>query len=235
MYMAGGLSGAANARTHVWRRTYDQADLGYIENTGLLRTWGYSSLSDKRIKKDIEDINDNFALDKILLIQPTTYNYIEKEKNNNGKIYGFIAQQIREVIPEAVNITNGIIPNIYKTCLVLNKRKIYYSIPSDVPIDTEIIIMDNVDGKGDRYKIKEIYEDYFIIDKDIDGIDCFVKGYEINDLHHLDKNYIYTLNVCATQELHRRMEAQNVIIKSQEERIKELEIKIEKLMNYISI
>ena len=83
--------------------------------------------------------------------------------------------------------------------------------------------MDNVDGKGDRYKIKEIYEDYFIIDEDIEGNDCFVKGYEINDLHHLDKNYIYTLNVCATQELHRRMEAQ-------EKRIKELETKIEQLI-----
>jgi hypothetical protein len=74
-----------------------------------------------------------------------------------------------------------------------------------------------------------------VIDEDIDGDDCFVFGYCIDDLNALDKSYIYTLNVCATQELHRRMETQNVIIKSQDERIKELEIKIEKLMNYISI
>ena len=56
-----------------------------------------------------------------------------------------------------------------------------------------------------------------------------IHGTEIDDFHTLDKNYIFTLNVCATQELHRRMEAQNVIIKSQDERIKELEIKVEKL------
>ena len=41
-----------------------------------------------------------------------------------------------------------------------------------------------------------------------------------------DKSYIFTLNVCATQELHRR-------IVSQEERIKELETKLEKLISYI--
>ena len=58
-------------------------------------------------------------------------------------------------------------------------------------------------------------------------------GYCIDDLHGLDKSYIYTLNVCATQELHRRIEAQKVIIQSQDERIKELETKLEKLINYI--
>ena len=45
-------------------------------------------------------------------------------------------------------------------------------------------------------------------------------------MNGLDKSYIYTLNVCATQELHRRIE-------SQDKRIKELETKLEKLINYV--
>ena len=57
----------------------------------------------------------------------------------------------------------------------------------------------------------------------------YIHGTEVEDFHTLSKEYIFTLNVCATQELHRRMEVQNVIIKSQEERIKELETKVEKL------
>jgi hypothetical protein len=56
----------------------------------------------------------------------------------------------------------------------------------------------------------------------------FIHGTEIDDFHTLSKEYIFTLNVCATQELHRRIEAQD-------KRIKELETKLEKLMNYISI
>ena len=64
-------------------------------------------------------------------------------------------------------------------------------------------------------------------------------------MNGLDKTYIFTLNVCATQELHRRIEAHNVIIKSQDERINsqgvhilsqnerinELETKVERLLN----
>jgi hypothetical protein len=86
-------------------------------------------------------------------------------------------------------------------------------------IDTEVQIHDKEGGQGKRYKIKEIYYDYFVIDEDIDTDDCFVFGYCIDDLHGLDQSYIFTINVCDTQELHRRIE-------SQDKRIKELELTI---------
>ncbi len=202
----------------------DDIDMGYFDANTNFWTYGLYNLSDRRIKRDIVEINDDDALNKILLIQPTTYYYKDEARNkDNGKIYGFIAQQIKEVIPDTVSITQDIIANIYKTCLVYNKREIYHNIPQDVVIDTEIQILVKEGGNGKRYKIKEIHEDHFVIDEDIDADDCFVFGYCIDDLHGLDKSYIYTLNVCATQELHRRMEAQ-------EKRIKELETKIEQLI-----
>ncbi len=65
-----------------------------------------------------------------------------------------------------------VIANIYKTCLVYNKREIYHSIPQDVEIDTEVRILDKEGGdKGKCYKIKEIYDDHFVIDEDIEGND----------------------------------------------------------------
>jgi hypothetical protein len=204
------------------------ASNGNVVIGGNLNVGSLTNPSDSRIKKDIEDINDDTALNKILLIQPTTYNYIDEERNKGfGKVYGFIAQQIREVIPEAVPIieTTTPIPNIYNSCLIHNKREVYYSIPFDTPIDTSVKIDDLL------YKIKEIYEDYFVIDKDIEAVEAFVYGYNIEDFHTLDKTYIFTLNVCATQELHRRIEAQNVGIKSHEDRIKDLEMKIERMLS----
>ena len=56
----------------------------------------------------------------------------------------------------------------------------------------------------------------------------FIHGTEIDDFHTLDKSYIYTLNVCATQELHRRIEAQD-------KRIKELELKMVDILKYLSL
>ena len=199
---------------------------GNVVIGGNLNVGSLTNPSDSRIKKDIEDINDDNALNKLLLIQPTTYNYIDVERNKGfGKVYGFIAQQIKEVIPEAVPIIQYIIPNIYKSCLIKNKREVYHSIPFDTPIDTDIRM------KESMYKIKEIYEDYFVIDNDIEADEVFVYGYSVDDFHTLNKDYIFTLNVCATQELHRRIEAQNVVIKSHEDRIKELETKMDRMLS----
>jgi hypothetical protein len=36
----------------------------------------------------------------------------------------------------------------------------------------------------------------------------FVYGTEVNDFHVLNKEYINTLNICAVQELHRKIELQ---------------------------
>ena len=54
----------------------------------------------------------------------------------------------------------------------------------------------------------------------------FLIGTEVNDFHFLDKSYIFTLNVCATQDLHRKITKQEEIIASLITRIEELERKI---------
>jgi hypothetical protein len=228
--LGGNYSQKLHLHTHTYFGTYGRRlsiqENGNVVIGGNVNVGSLTNPSDSRIKKDIEDINDDTALNKILLIQPTTYNYIDIERNKGfGKVYGFIAQQIKEIIPEAVPIIQYIIPNIYKSCLINNKREVYHSIPSNIPIDTEVKI------RCSDYKIKEIYEDYFVIDKDIETEEAFVFGYSVDDFHTLNKDYIFTLNVCATQELHRRIEAQSLFLKSQDDRIKDLETKMERLLS----
>jgi hypothetical protein len=228
--LGGNYSQKLHLRTHYYGNTQGRRlsiqENGNVVIGGNVNVGSLTNPSDSRIKKDIEDINDDTALNKLLLIQPKIYNYIDEERNKGfGKVYGFIAQQIKEIIPEAVPIIQYIIPNIYKSCLINNKREVYHSIPSNIPIDTEVKI------RGSDYKIKEIYEDHFVIDKDIETDEAFVYGYSVDDFHTLNKDYIFTLNVCATQELHRRIEAHNVVIQSHEDRIKELETKMERMLS----
>ena len=185
--------------------------------------------SDKRYKQDIEDINDDSALQMILAITPKTYRYIDETKGTDI-VYGFIAQQIKEVIPEAVEILYNMMPNIYKLCRCEGNRKIYVVLPKDA-LGSEIEIRDI--GK---YKISKVEDEYievvkYLDDKVIPDGDNFVYGYAINDFHMIKKEYIFTLNVCATQELHKRIENQNIVIKSLEDRIKELETKMTMLLN----
>ena len=40
----------------------------------------------------------------MLAIQPKTYKYIDEIGRGSSVVYGFIAQQINEVIPEAVEL-----------------------------------------------------------------------------------------------------------------------------------
>jgi len=84
-------------------------------------------LSDRRIKKDIKEIDDSSALEKFRLIKPSKYKYIEPMLSGrpDKEVYGFIAQEVAEVLPESVTIgeahegTNqGRIPNIMSMCRI---------------------------------------------------------------------------------------------------------------------
>jgi hypothetical protein len=185
--------------------------------------------SDSRIKEDIQDINDDTALQSILAIEPKTYKYIDKVVKGDKKVYGFIAQQIREVIPEAVSIEKSYIPNIM---LLEDYNDSIITLPSQ-PTKVEIKVNDKIrcydkDNKIVDVVVDEVIDDLTFRTQLLDYTDnkIYVHGTEIDDFHTLDKSYIFTLNVCGTQELHRR-------IISQEERIKELETKMEQILNNI--
>jgi len=83
----------------------------YVEQS--VRAQGFVAISDKRIKSNIVDINDTYALDQIRAIKPKYYEYIDKKSRGSSSVIGFIAQEIKEVIPRAVAVTDGRIPNIY--------------------------------------------------------------------------------------------------------------------------
>ena len=209
-------------------RGIDQGLIAEMYATGWMYIGG-SLLqgSDSRIKTNIKDIDDDEALNLILAIEPKTYEYIDK-KRGSDTVYGFIAQQVKEVIPRAIQIVSDILPNIYKIC-ECEGDIIYCSIPQDVSINTEIKLID-IDDKEVVHKILEIGEDYIRIDSVLEVNNVFVFGYNVDNFHRMSKEYIYTLNVCATQILSRKIEAQSVVIKSYEDRIKDLETKVVMLM-----
>ena len=183
---------------------------------------------DIRIKEDIQDINDDSALQMILSIEPKTYKYIDKIENGNKKVYGFIAQQVQKVIPEAVSLENAYIPNImmlayYNDDIITLPHK---------PAKVAIKIKDKLkcyDNNNNLVEVEvtEIINDISFMIKDLNkkykNNKIFVYGTLVNDFQILSKEYIYTLNVGATQELYRQIKEQGDIIKSREEEINKLD------------
>ena len=91
-------------------------------------------------------------------------------------------------------------------------------------VDDEISIITDKEGKK-IYKIVDVNDNTFTIDKSLEGDKCLVYGTKINDFHTLDKNYIFTLNVCATQELYKLIQQQQIIINDLQNRLSILENK----------
>jgi hypothetical protein len=71
------------------------------DGAGYLRASAWTYGSDKRIKENISYIES--GIDKVMKLKPATFDYIDGAKNN----IGWIAQDIQEVIPEAVSIVNA--------------------------------------------------------------------------------------------------------------------------------
>jgi len=210
-------------------------------NSSIWTTGNVISSSDERIKMNIRDLQDDGALQMILNIQPKTYNYIDMRGRSDGlavpmntlaaPVYGFIAQQIKSVIPDAVRIQSEFIPNIF---LVAEYNNNIITLPSNnlkiiIGIDSKVKCYDMRDNTIIVEVVEIINEVSFKI-KDIQYMDnrIFVYGTEVNDFHALNKEYINTLNVCAVQELHRK-------IVSQQNEIKELNEKVNVLLNYIDL
>ena len=78
----------------------------------------FIAISDKRIKENIIDIEDTNALNKLRLLQPKTYDYVDKVTRGNTNVIGFIAQEVKEVLPRAVSLIKDYVPNFMTRCKI---------------------------------------------------------------------------------------------------------------------
>jgi hypothetical protein len=96
----------SNADHHDFNRTSngdiirfrrDTTIIGGISSTTAGTT--YSTTSDRRLKDNIEPIAD--ATDKLMDMKPVTHTWIDNP--DEPQVHGFIAQEMQEVVPEAVS------------------------------------------------------------------------------------------------------------------------------------
>jgi hypothetical protein len=89
----------ASGSTYKHRATflYQGTEVGSVKanNTGTT----YNTTSDRRLKENIELITD--GKEKLLAMKPSTFNFINDESKT--KTHGFIAQEMKEILPEAVS------------------------------------------------------------------------------------------------------------------------------------
>ncbi len=95
---------------YVWNMGYDNNSNDFViydGNVGVRLTaensQSWSSVSDARYKKNIESIDVKSAMEQVMKGRGVYYNYLSDPEDAKPKI-GFIAQELREILPEVVDV-----------------------------------------------------------------------------------------------------------------------------------
>ena len=97
--------------------------------------------SDQRIKTNIVNLNADKMINVFRNLRPISFDFIDPMKNYGKKHFGFIAQEVNEILPEGISLNNDAIPN--------NMMKANIAKPSETdetpcftlkPIDTDITL-----------------------------------------------------------------------------------------------
>ena len=201
--------------------------------------------SDSRIKKDIVDIDDTSALEKLRLIQPKTYKYRNEEERGSDTVYGFIAQDVSNVLPYAVKTDANPVPTILSSSnvtavtdtsvqLTLDK-----TIPDDINLTNTSSIFITVDGVGGYVcpVISTTGNNIITIEKtsELSNITststAYIFGEHVQDFHHLDKNAIFTIATAALQEVDRQLQSEKTKVSTLETQVADLLARVTALEN----
>ena len=87
--------------------------------------------SDSRIKSNITDIADDEALRLCNQLKPKRYTYTDVVSHGTSPVIGFIAQEVKEEIPEAAFQRTAYIPNIYQLATV-NEGVLEFATPLEL-------------------------------------------------------------------------------------------------------
>jgi len=156
-----------------------------------------------KIKKDIQDLDDNECLNKLLALRPVKYRYIDITKNFDPikSVYGFIAEEVKDVLPEAVNDKEKeLIPNIYTMGSVQND---ILTIEKELEIDVEYTCY--LENETIKIKVlQDLSNNNYQIDRTYEiKTDIFVYGKVDDNFHILKKEYFHALTISSVQELHK--------------------------------
>lgn len=160
--------------------------------------------SDARIKNvlGVSDGRDDLAA--LAKIEVTNYTYKDVIAKGSDACKKVIAQQVEKVFPQAVRKETDVVPDIYQPAVLAENG--WIELVTDLkPGERVKLIGENEEG---IHEVLEVGEGKFrTAFAPADESKVFVFGREVDDFRVVDYEAISMLNVSATQELSRRVEA----------------------------
>ena len=242
----GSHNSALTYRYYAYGSTFGQLASGYnsysIYANQRIAAVEFNAHSDRRIKKNITDINDSSALDKIRLLEPKIYNYIDEKDRGTSNVYGFIAQEVANVLPYAVTVSEGDIPNILTNSNVsVTSDSNVLELRLDTTVEgltlsnTSVINIITDKDKDLKCNVLSFSESNVITIENTDEFsnvtNAFIKGEQISDFNHLNKDAIWAVSTAALQEVDRQLQAEKTKVVTLETQVANLLARVTALEN----
>ena len=217
--------------------------------------------SDERIKYDIVDISDDQALITLRNLKPKKYRYKDWVDDSSENVYGFIAQEVEEVLPNSVTKQTSYIPNImdiaevshiqYETesesesCILTFKtdhtdisvNDCIYCRDSSLNYITDIEIIEIIDSK--TIKINKAFTTTEMTFPNGAGGSTtnviVVSGKLVDDFQVLEKNRIWTVATAALQEVERQLQAEKSKVETLENQVLTLNSELAAIKTHLGL
>ena len=205
----------------------------------------FNAVSDARIKNIRGRLSTTAALENVMALKPTHYNYIDSIAEGSTRKTGFIAQEVKAVVPEAVTATQKrFIPDVYKLAESVNYDAETALLHVTLPATHDLVAGDSVrfiTKAGDATAlVAQIDANNAVVFNNFAGpIDAaelesvFVFGKWVTDFHTVDYDHLYTMGIGAIQALQQQLSALksecDVKLKAQAEATTELKYRVERL------
>lgn len=163
----------------------------------------FNAFSDVRIKEIQGPSDSENDLQSLLQIEVTDYYYRDKIVNGDRQQKKVIGQQVATVFPQAVKTHTDVVPDIFKPASIADG---WVSLPAHgLQVGERVrFLLEGVEPQ--IYTIEAVTPDSFQVSLDSEG-EVFVYGREVNDFHVVDYDALAMLNISATQELYKIIDA----------------------------
>ena len=229
-----------NGHAGPWASNPWTRDMSIYAHRGMASGDGFFVVSDARIKEiqSRSDVEDD--LEALTKLKVTDYSYVDKVQHGDRIEKKLIAQEVREVYPQAVSLRKDFVPTIFakgKGDYATDQQSLTISVEKnhDLQIGDQVKLI-TADGAITAEVVTIKNSKSFVIHSEKDLGEIFVYGKEVDDFHIVDYDAISMLNVAATQELAKRskeqeqriaaLEAENVELKNKLEKVELLEAKL---------
>ena len=201
-----------------------------IYTSGAIGAGTYYAFSDARIKNIIGVSSGGKDLKTLRAIEVTDYTYKDTVANGSRQVKKVIAQQVESVYPQAVSKTTGVVPDIFQAA---PQHDGWVKLATNLKVGERVKLVSE-NGQG-IYPVRETRDGAFRTDFKPATDKVFVYGREVNDFRNVDYEALTTLNISATQELARKLDAQQAALTKLQDQLNQTLAEKDALLKHLAV